>query len=234
MKNLEIIEMYSTEIRIYPQDTIPYDLFLLDENIKKFQSVFSISKQELPISGLDGIAQKQLIFTRGKLHRTNTPVIILSMLFEERKISIQTKGDSNETKYTFDKLFEFFKNIDSGKNYDPDVELTRTHETKSVIKIDISFDRFLSPKINKFFRDMKKKEKDTISEIAPTKLQFLVTFKQDQSLFDKSNIYLSSKPLVLEPREGHHYSEKIYFFSSPTDSKKHLELLHELVAVFTK
>jgi len=233
LKNLVIIEMSSTEIRIYPQDIIPYDLFLLDENIKIFQSTFNISKQDLPIPSLEGI-QKLLVFTRGKIQRPNKPIVILSMQFEDRKIIIQTKGDSNDTKYTFEKLFEFFKNIDSSKSYDPDLEIIRTFETKSVVKIDISFDKFLSPKMNKYLREIRRKEKDTISEIAPAKFQFLVMFKQDQTLFDKSKISLSSKPLVLEPREGHHHSEKIYFFSSPTDSKKHLELLHELVATFTK
>ena len=234
MKTLDVMEMSSTELRIYPLDTIPYDLFLLEDSIKKFQSAFNISKQDLPLPPVEGISQKFLIFNRGKIERAEKSVVILSIEFVDRKITIQTKGDSNDTKYTFTKLFEYFKSIDSNKSYDPDGEIIRTYETKSVVKIDIPFDKFISPRMNKFIRGIKKKEKDTISEIAPAKFQFLVTFKQDQSLLDKANIHLSSKLLVLEPRQGHHYSEKIYFFSTPTDSKKHLELLRELVAVFNK
>lgn len=234
MKKLDILEMNSTEIRIYPQDTIPYDLLLLDENIKKFQSVFNISRQDIPfpIPIKEGMPQNVLLFAIGKINRLEKPVVILSIQFEDRKVIIQTKGDSSNTQYVFEKLFEFIKDIDSSKKYDPNVELIRTYETKSVVKIDILFDKFISPKVNRFLRAIKRKNKDRISEISPIKFQFLVTFKQDQSLFDKTNIHLSSKPLVLEPRQGHHYSEKIYFFSTPTDSKRHVEILDELVAIF--
>lgn len=234
MKKHDILEMISSEIRIYPQDTIPYDSFLLDESIKIFQSTFNITRQAIPIPIIDEASQKNMLFLHGNIYNSEKSIVILSIQFEDRKIVIQLKGDSEDTRFVFEKIFEYFKTITPGKNYDADSAIIKTYETKSIVKVDVAFDNFLSPKMNRFLKSIIRKEKNKISEISLGKLQFHVSFKQDQKLFDRSNIYLSSKQLIIEPRQGHHHSERIYFCSSPTDSKKHMEMLDDLDATFKK
>lgn len=234
MKKYEILEMATKEVRMYIQDTIPYDHLLLDENLEKFRSAFGFSKFEVGMPTIEGAMQKRLIFTHGTLVKDDKSIIVLSVQFDDRRIIIQTKGDSIDTQHVFDKICDYFNAIDVGKLFNPNKIVVKTYETRSVVKLNIGFYDFLSPRIKKFIKNIKKEERHTISEIAPIKFQFLITFKQDQDLFDKSNVYISSKTFVLEPRQGHHYSENIYFYQTPTDSTKHIQLLKELLELYAK
>lgn len=223
-----------TQVRIFPQDTIPYTDLAIRKNFDRFKEKFSFSKAEIPFPFYEPAAPKVINLSGGSVNIDNESFLIRSLNFDERKIVLIIEAPSDRADRVFDAIGEELKGIDRYKNFSPSNYLIKTEETECTVHLDIDYHRFFSRKFLSFIkRSITKYPQQPLRKVTLKSLSFEISFKQDKIL-EEVRISIVPKPFVIEPRFATREEDKIFYTRSPYDSKTHLRLLRELESLFTK
>lgn len=219
----EIRNLVTTQIRLFSPDLIPLIKLSHPEFGKKFQALFEFQAIE-PFAPQGTISGIQFL---GGLDKSSS-TIIESVSIESRRIQVKVQGKSVVAKSVFETLSEQITSLNDGKSLS---EIVCAHETGSSVVLDFFFEQLLSEKLNYFLKKSATKYMEnrwSEALILPTNLKFSVRFKLNDDQLIKSNIALSPKELIIEPRLQSSPDEKLFWIASPTDTDTHFKLIEDL------
>jgi len=223
-----------TQIRIFPQDTIPYTDLAIGKNFDRFKEKFSFSKAEVPFPFYEPGVPKIINFSGGNINIDNESFLIRSLNFDERKIVLVIEAPSDRVDRAFDTIGEELKGIDRYNNFSPSNYLIKTEETECIVYLNIDYYHFFSRKFLSFIKtSITKYSQQPLRKVTLKNLSFEISFKQDKILEDM-RISIAPKPFVIEPRFATREEDKIFYTRSPYGSERHLKLLTELEALLQK
>lgn len=223
-----------TQVRIFPQDTIPYTDLAIKSNFDRFKEKFSFSRVEMPPLLHEPGVLKVINLSGGNINIDNEPFLIKSLNFEDRKIILVIEASSDKADRTFDAIEEELKSIDRYANFSVSNYLIKTEGTECIIYLDIDYHRFLSRQFLSFIKkDIAKYSKQPLRSVSLKNFSFEISFKPNKSLEDM-HISIVPKLLTIEPRFATREEDRIFYTRSPCDSGSHLKLLAELEVLLQK
>jgi len=231
MKNIQ--NLHVTQVRIFPEDTIPYQIFSLPEKVKQFKDRYHFAGEEIPIPLQLPGAPKLIIFQMGEVKIEDSSTIIDQLQFEGRKMVLEVAASSNVADMVFLDIADFVNKMAGNASLSEERTLTKTEETKCTVFLQIDYWEVFSDKTKWFIKDDLQKAFDRpVFATNPSKLTFEIIFDQDIDLFRKHRIHFVPKPLTIEPREGIPFDEQTYFTCSPFGSEVHLRLIEAFEKLF--
>ncbi|MCD6398952.1 MAG: hypothetical protein J7L08_03445 [Candidatus Aenigmarchaeota archaeon] len=223
-----------TQVRIYPQDWIPYIDLAIWEKFNQFKEKFVFSNEEIPFPLYKPDTPKIVILEGGSVILDDEQILIHSLMLEERKITLIIETSSDKADLAFNKIANALKEIDSYKNFDPAKYLIKTEGTECTAQLDIDYHRFLSRQFNSFIKkQLPKYMKQKTTKITLKSFSFEIFFEQDKKLQEES-ISIAPKMLTIEPRKTTKEEDRTFYTISPCDSFTHFELLKQLEKNFKK
>ena len=237
MKNIR--ELRTTQIRIFPTDEIHFQSLQRQTAINKIKEKYKLKNIITPtIPEIPSIEiQKILIFTNGEFVYKNKTYLVDRLVIENRRIIITMASHSEIA----DEFYTDLRNLlieldlrDAKSNYNA---LVKSEETTCVAKLDFYlYQLFERNFINNFQQTLLNKIEShgCKIEIVPNVVRFKINYLNEPELYRKNKITFADKEFILEVRERTSYEDRIYFTSSPTDTKTHLELLSEINNLIAK
>lgn len=223
-----------TQIRIFPQDTIPYADLAIRKNFDGFKERFSFSRAETPFPLYEEGTPNIINLSGGSIIVKNESLLIRSLNFDERKIGLVIEAPSDKAEKVFDMIGKELSNIDRYKNFVVSDYLIKTEETKCTVHLNVDYHRFFSQRFIPFIKKQATKYfKHIPRKITLKNLSFEIDFEQDKALEDV-RISIAPKLLTIEPRAATGEEDRIFYTRSPYDSATHLKLLTELELLFIK
>jgi len=223
-----------TQIRIFPQDAIPYTDLAIRKNFDQFREKFSFSKTEIPFPFYELGAPKIINLSGGSITVDDESILINSLNFDERKIVFIIEAPSDKADKAFNIIGEELRDIDRYKNFSASNYLVKTEETECTVHLNIDYHRFFSRQFISFIKkSVAKHSEQPLRKLALKSLCFEISFEQRKTLEDV-RISIVPKPFTIEPRFATREEDKIFYTRSPYDSETHLRLLKELESLFTK
>jgi hypothetical protein len=219
----EVKLLETTQIRLFPPDTIPFVKLVLDKNRKVIHSLFSFEGVE-PISREGSIVG--INFTAGSYGPRS--ILIPSVAIEERRIVVKVQGTSEEATSLYEEVRKKLEDLNENR---PIRETLCTHETVCSVVLDAAFERVFSQSFLQFIKQTATKyTKNPWSEnyIVPADLKFTVRYKVIDDSLVRNHIALASKELVIEPRTQSAIEDQLYWIKSPTDTDTHFKLIDDL------
>lgn len=231
MKNIQ--NLHVTQIRIFPEDTIPYQIFSLPERIKQLKERYHFGGQEIPIPLQLPGSPKVIIFQMGEVKIEDSSTVIDRLQFEGRKMILEVAGSSSVSDKVFLDIADFVNEMVGNVSLSEEKRLTKTQETKCNVTLEIDYWDVFSDKMKRFIKDDLREAFDRpVFETNPSKLTFEIIFDQDINLLQKQRIQFSPKSFTIEPREGIPFDEHVFYTCSPFDSEVHLRLVETLENLF--
>lgn len=231
MKNIQ--NLHVTQVRIFPEDTIPHQIFSLPEKFKQFKDRYHFAGEEIPIPLQIPGSPKVIIFQLGEAKVEGSSIIIDRFQIEGRKMVLEVAGSSNVANMVFLDIAGFVNEMAGDASLTEERTLTKTEETKCTVFLQIDYWDVFSDKMKQFIRDDLRKAFDRpVFATNPSKLTFDIIFDQDIDLFRKHRIHFVPKPLTIEPREGIPFDEQIFSTCSPFGSEVHLRLIEVFEKLF--
>jgi hypothetical protein len=231
MKNIQ--NLHVAQVRIFPEDTIPHQIFSLPEKVKQFKDRYHFAGEEIPIPLQIPGSPKVIIFQLGEAKVEGSSIIIDRFQIEGRKMVLEVAGSSNVANMVFLDIAGFVNEMAGDASLTEERTLTKTEETKCTVFLQIDYWDVFSDKMKQFIRDDLRKAFDRpVFVTNPSKLTFDIIFDQDIDLFRKHRIHFAPKPLTIEPREGIPFDEQIFSTYSPFGSEVHLRLIEAFEKLF--
>ena len=223
MKN--IVDITVTQARLFPTDCLPFSQLRVPENAKIVQQAFKFGAVQTDPFGL------QISFANGIFDYRGKSINVLSLIFEQRKISIQIRGRSPAADSFYFAVAKLLQSIGNEANADKFEPLLKAEETACVATLDIDFSDLVAPPLWAFIQgDAKRRLQTTYGNprsISFKNLSFEVKYEIKPELADY-DVALASKPITIEPRVSTPLNQRRFFTSSPTDSETHLAILERI------
>lgn len=221
MKEVRIL--VTTQIRLFPPDTVPVPKLVLGQHREAIRSLFDFQNVE-PVVRRDAVAG--LTFNTGTYKPDS--VVIESVSIEERRIVVKAHGKTEIASAVYRAVQARLEELSDGRKMQ---EILCTHETESSVVLDIPFERLFSDSFLSFLH--KSAAKYTRNEwsqnlILPSNLKFTVRYKVTDDNLVKSHITLAPKDLTIEPRVQSSPEDRLYWITSPTDTETHFKLIDDL------
>jgi hypothetical protein len=218
----DIVDITVAQARIFPADSLPLTELRAPTNAALLKDAFKFGAVQGDPFGL------QLSFTNGTFEHRGKPINVLSLIFEQRKMSIQIRGRSPAADAFYSAVARVLQSIGGQPRTSRLEPLVKADETSCVVTMEIHFEDLVAPTLWQFIqKEAKHKlrvDRVKARSITFKNLSFEVKYEIDP-LLAEHDISLTSKLLTIEPRTGTPSNERRYFTSSPTDSETHLEIL---------
>lgn len=233
MKNIHSLTV--GQIRIFPEDTIPYKIFSLPDKLKQLRDHYHFTNEEVPIALHIPGSPKLIIFSAGEAKCRDKSIIVDRIAFEDRKITLEVTGTSEEADVIFSDLANFINKMAGNSLLDEEKYLIKSEETKCIAELDIDYWDIFNERTKRFVKNnLTKMLPMPIVSIEPKKLSFGINFEQDLDLLQKQRIRISEKPFTIEPRTGIPFEDKVFYTESPCDSDTHLNLITTFESIFSQ
>lgn len=233
MKDIQNLTV--TQIRILPEDTIPYQILGLHERLKQIKDNYYFSGEEIPFPLHIPGTPKIVTFRMGELKYKDKSVIINQLSFEGRRIVLVVIGTSEDANVVFTDVAKFINRLTDKEILDESKCLVKTEDTQCSVALNIDYWSIFSDKTKQFIdNNLYLMFDQPIVAIEPQKLSFKIIFKQDSDLYDKENIAYSPKLFTVEPRENIPFEKGVYYTYSPFSSEIHLQLIRTFEDTFSK
>jgi hypothetical protein len=234
----DVTELNVMERRIFRADLIPFRELITASNLQIFTAPFSF--KEAVLGEDDGNNVVSVRMKVGEFKHNNKIYPVDQLIIDRRSIVFQIQGDSETAVIFYKTIAKLLHQIITDRNFQEDGYLIKTTQTTSVVKLDFDYHDIFSKKYMSFItKDAGRACASAIDEkakvqIVPRSLAFNVHYTvTDKNLLDH-NLRIETKQLVVEPRMGTSLKDRLYYISSPTDSKTHLQLISELEGLFKK
>jgi len=233
MKNIK--DLHVSQVRIFPEGTIPYEVLSLPERFKQLKDRYHFGVGEIPIPLHVPNSPRLMIFQMGEAKIENKSTIIDRLQFEGRKIVLEVAASSNIANAVFLDFACLINEMAGDDLLSEEKGLIKTEETRCHVTLEIDYWDLFSNETKRFLSEVLPKVFDhPVAATNPTKLTFEIIFKQDFDLFQKHKIHLVPKPLTIEPREGVPFDDHVFHTCSPFNSEAHLRLVEALESTFQK
>ncbi len=231
MKNIQ--SLHVTQIRIFPEDTIPYQIFSLPDRIKQLKERYHFAGEEIPIPLQLPGSPKVIIFQMGEVKIGDSSTVIDRLQFEGRKMVLEVASSSSVGDKVFLDIADFINEMAGNVSVNEEKSITKTEETKCIANLEIDYWNVFSDKMKGFVKgDLQKAFDRPVFATNPSKLTFEVIFDQDIDLFRRHRINFAPKPLTIEPREGIPFDDNVFYTCSPFNSEVHLRLVETFESLF--
>ena len=223
-----IKQIKTTIITIFQVDDIDIHSLKRDSAIQKIQDNFQLKKLQLP--GQIAIPLNQIILQHGEYKYNAKSYTLDQIIIEERKITINILSNSEIADCFFEDLVKILKSIDTREHVGTYEPLIKTYETACVLKLNFSLDKAIK---NINHRELNKVISENNSHgatitLIPSALKFQIQYSDIPEKLEKNKISISDKAFFIELREMTDPYDKIYYTTSPTDTRTHLTLLKTL------
>lgn len=219
----EITKLNSVQVRIYPQDSLPFQQLILDAPREELQKLFSFKTVEPYVrnEGLSGFR-----FSLGCYGDPPKPVEFVQI--EERRIVIKLAGDSDQCTQFYKALVSELVKLAENR---PIQEIVCTHETEVAIRLSMDYEQFFSPGLRSFLKKTNEKYFTTDSAksfVLPSSMRFNVRFQLVDDELTKAGILLATKTFAIEPRAHTSLEDRIFWIRAPVDTSTCLKLIDDL------
>lgn len=223
MKN--IVDITVVQTRLFPPDVVPFSELRVPSNAAVVREAFKFGTLQIDPFGL------QIIFANGIFQQRGKSANVLSLVIEQRKITIQIRARSATADAFYAAVAKVLKTM-SGLPAATKIEPTlKAEDTTCVASLDIDFgDLIAEPLWRLIQKDVKEKlrtDYGTPNAITFKNLSFEIKYETEPQLSEQ-DVSLSNKLLTIEPRLGAPLSERRFFTASPTDSETHLAILEAI------
>lgn len=232
MKNVKKLTVL--QVRIFPNDYIPYDYLLRPDFIDHMMKKFHFKKYEMPFEQFQKGMPQILNFNGGDITFESNKILIKKLNFEDRRVVIEAMTSSKITTKIFDVVANEIKKFEPTKSFKRKDAVLETEETSCVANLNVDYKKIYSESFLKFLKNnfiplIKHKS----LSIRPKNLSFEIYFDPDNEYSRKHSITLVPKTFTIEPRAGHLLDEKLFFSHSPFDSDTHFKLLETFEKTFS-
>jgi hypothetical protein len=230
----DIHNLVVTQIRILPEDTIPYQILGVPSKLKQLKDNYQFGIEEVPFPLFEPESPKVILLKAGEAKLENKTVVFNLLGFEGRKITLEVSGTSKEADEVFLDLANFINKLAGNTLLAEGRCLTKTEETKCIVTLDFDYWNIFSEKMEDFIKNnlLLMCERPVVS-ISPKRLSFEIIFNQDPEL-QKHKVSLAPKPFTVEPRANVPLEDRIFYTHSPFDSDTHLSLINSFEQIFMK
>lgn len=159
-------------------------------------------------------------------------IVITRLSFEDRKVVLEVQGHSSEADAVFKIISSHLNNL-IGKDIMVDEKaILKNQETKCIVSLDLDFWDVYSGQMKNFIRnDLFQMFQFPLLSLDPRKISFEATFKQLDSL-QEEKINISPKRIIIEPRAGTPFKNRIFFTQTPFNSETHLKIIESFEKAF--
>jgi hypothetical protein len=230
MKPIRDIQV--SQVRIFKEDTIPYEVLSVANKLKELKENFHFSFEQVPFPLSEADKPKIILFKSGEAKLGKRNIIFNVLHFEGRKIVIEVFGTSLEADELFKQLSLFINNLAKSDLLSEEKCLVKTEETKCTVSLDIDFWSIFGDKTKEFISMNVVSALDfPVLSVNPKRLSFEIIFEQNPFL-GSHNIMLSPKPLTIEPRTNLPLDERVFYTNGPFSSDVHLQILESFEKTF--
>jgi hypothetical protein len=189
MKNIQ--DLHVVQIRIFPRNTIPYEVFSVSERQKQFKEKFHFSTAQIPFPLL-AAGPKVILFESGEIELEERRIIINRLNFEDRKMVLEIVGGSADADAIFGEIASNINVLSNQNRLDEGKCIIKTQETNCAVTLDIDFWDVFSGDMKRFIQnDLSQMIALPTLSINPKKLSFEVTFKQTNEGLQEEGITIS-------------------------------------------
>lgn len=236
MKDVKELSVF--ERRLFPIDVIPFRHVVNASNLNKINASFVFKETNIGEDANNILTNIQMKI--GEFKYDNKLFPIDHLLIDQRSINFKIQSDSSIAEKYYSSICNLLREIDPLKSFKEDSYIIKTVHTNCVVTLDFNFKDLLSRTFTSFLaKEASKIYASAVNnkakvQILPKSLVFDVDYQvTDKSLLE-DKIRIGSKNLIIEPRAGTNLKDNIYYTSSPTDTKTHIQLLTELNSLFSK
>ena len=233
----DVKELMVMERMIFDVDIIPFRQLVTASNLPKFTNLFLFKNTEL-VEEPNIHVLESVKMTLGEFKLDDKIFPIDQLIIDRRAIAFVLQADSDAANKLYLSIADLLREIGHNKEFTAENYLLRTTTTNCVATLEVDYRDIFS---KTFLSFVKKEATNTMAsavenkakiKILPKSLAFNVNYSvTDKSLID-SNIIITAKQFIIEPRVGTKIEDKIYYTSSPTDSKTHLKLIEDFESLF--
>lgn len=220
---MEIVSV-TTMIRcLFRPDVVPWTDMLAPSNRAKLQSRYKFNEVR-QVADPNG-NPVQFLFIGGEFSLKGTPRAVEQLVFEPVAIQFQLVTNSDEANSFLEDIFVALAEFRPGGSFSWSLVQTKVYQTTAVARLAVKQTALISEEFRRFIEETASKSVDLPSanaQITLERLGWRVSYQTQSADF----LYLP-KALTIEPRSGSKPSDQLYFTQSPTEYKKHIELLAE-------
>lgn len=230
----DVTDLKVTQIRLFPADTIPFGVMLLQTNVKAVVDAFGFSSSTtVPASGDNPPA---LEFAGGSLGVDGREVLVEAIRIEPRRIVTTAFAASRECDQVYAYMKGVLEGLDPVGGFAGAEPSTLVQETACTATLDVPFDAFFADAVRRFSADLPRSLSTPFARVISRHARFAIEVRYmltDESLI-LQGITLNPKAVIIEPRAGTAPESSRYFTASPTDSETHLRLVQELESALSR
>lgn len=223
---MQIIDLRSTLIDLFPVDSLDFMALMLDSFSTAIINKYGCAKLNVPPpSGSVG-----LVFTLGKVEIHGKVKIIDRIVVEERRIIVTIGGSSDEARVLMKDLILLIASCETRHEIRPISPVLEIDESQSTVQLSIDFSRLVSGSIAESIPESLSSRTviaptSMRAAITPAGLRFKIRYLGENEDLKNHSITMADKYLSIEAREGIGIEAKIFFASAPVKSDTLLELL---------
>ncbi len=216
---LDFLDMISSARYLFAPNALPLTNLLMKSNMKALETLFSFQAVQVEAE------PNQFRLTSIGMGGVNG-LPVQQMAIDPISINLWVGGESSDLHNAYEVLREFLTGIDSKRRLEKPKLYAVTHQTQSVVKLSIPYERLIAPELATFLSVQKEKtlrqDGSASVEIILSNLSFQVKYAQSSDVYS-----LLPKTLTIEPRAGSDPKENMYFVLTPTTSDVHRALVEE-------
>ncbi len=218
----EMISVTTTVRCLFGPNVIPWTNMLPPSNRAKLQTHYRFNDVRQTLADPNG-SPIQFLFLGGEFQLKGTPRAVEQLVFEPNAIQFQVVMTSDESKLFMNDLSTVLVDLGSDARFSWDLAHAKVYQTAAVVRLTVAHTALMSEELERFISKTVVPAfalPDAKAEVTLERLGWRVSYQTQSADF----LYLP-KVFTIEPRAGSKPSDRLYFTQSPTDYKKHLELL---------
>ena len=220
---MEIVSV-STMIRcLFRPDVVPWTDMLAPSNRAKLQTRYKFNEVR-QVADPNG-NPVQFLFIGGEFSLKGTPRAVEQLVFEPVAIQFQLVTNSDEANSFLNDISLALAEVRPRGSFSWHLAQTKVYQTTAVARLAVRQTALITEEFQRFIEKTASKSVDlpgANAQITLERLSWRVSYQTQNADF----LYLP-KALTIEPRSGSEPSDQLYFTQSPTEYKKHIELLAE-------
>lgn len=179
-----------------------------------------------------------LVFQGGAvvLPEQQTPTWINSLSVNERRVTLQIDGTSDEANRAYGHVTEAFSAFNPGKQQEWGHPLTLVEETTCVATFNFTWEDLFGSGVVSFINGsllQALSTEDGTAYVKTPSLRFTIGYLASEAM-QRAGISLVDKLFAIEPRVDTPLSERRFFTASPLGTEQHIGVLEEFEASVVK
>ena len=230
---MNIIDIRSTVVAIFPIDAIDFKSLLCDPFLNWMQQNLHCKKVEIPS------IQATIPFQFGYFQVDRKKIVIDRVIIEERRIVMTVGGASSEARKILDNIIEVIKVHETRHTIETLNPVIVVDETICIAKLDFPYKKLLTQSCGSDLSSLLIKQDNLVPEgfsilCQPVSIKYKVKYDGSNEVLKRFNINLNDKFLSIEAREGTDPNDCVFFINAPLASDQCISLIRDIEEQYRK